>query len=76
MPLFQLICSGNIRFIFIPGVKYQIDKYIGTCEPVLVVIGDFFVKYQSNSPDIALMSAAEFFHLKDAQTQYVGKVNF
>ena len=63
------------NFILLSGIKYKIDKYIGTCDQNLVVIGDNFVKQSNNNAfAIALMSAAEFFHLENAQTQYVGKV--
>ena len=49
---------------------------MGQCQTSVVVVGDNFVKAQSqHNNDIDIVSVAEFFHLANAEIQYVGKVN-
>jgi len=54
---------------------YKIDKFIGTCQSELVVIGQYFVRSQQGTNTIDIVSVAEFFNLGNANVQYVGKVN-
>lgn len=59
-------------FDFNLGIHYSIDPYMGNCEPISRLnLGDLFVIYNGNST-IRMMSADEYFHVRNAKVQYIG----
>ncbi|XP_052233089.1 uncharacterized protein LOC127845940 isoform X2 [Dreissena polymorpha] len=59
-------------FDFNLGIHYSIDTYMGTCDPVaLLDTEDLYVLPGPNNT-VRMMTSEEFFHVKDALSQYVG----
>ena len=63
-----------VYMLVIAGIHYQIDSYMGSCQPISALdLGDLFVSQGPNST-IRMMTAMEFFHAKNARVHYVGTV--
>lgn len=60
---------------FTTGIKYNMDRFMGTCRPYLLQHGDDFVvnAYIQNSPAVEMIDSLEYFHIKRAEIIYVGK---
>ena len=56
------------------GIHYTIDPYTGTCDaPATIGIGDLYAKSHGDNT-LVMQTALDFFHVTNAQIQYVGTV--